>query len=196
VTALRGRAAELRARRSRLTDTIRRATEQAADLEHQIDTYRQRIEATPTRETELTALTRDYGTLQEVYTKLLLKREDAQLAARGDGDQQVGDRFEILEPARLPDRPVGRNRIQFSLLGIAGGLLAGFGLAALVEYRDRSLRSSDDILVSLHLPVLGVIPDLDAPGARARQRGSRIVTGALVASGAVVTFAVAYLVLR
>ena len=193
---MRGRAAELRARRTRLTETVRRATAQAAELEKQIDGYRARIEATPSRETELTALTRDYSTLQEVYTKLLLKREDAQLAARGDGDQQVGDRFEILEPARLPDRPVGRNRIQFGLLGIAGGLLAGFGLAALVEYRDRTIRTSDDVLASLRIPVLGVIPQLDVARGHARRRGAHVVTGVLLATGTLISGAVAYLVLR
>jgi polysaccharide biosynthesis transport protein len=43
-------------------------------------------------------------------------------------------------------------------LSVALGLAFGLGIVALCEYRDRTLRSDDDVMMTLALPVLAVIP--------------------------------------
>jgi hypothetical protein len=62
-------------------------------------------------------------------------------------------------------------------------------LIALLEYRDTSLRSDDDVALSLSLPVLAVIPVMSTQGERKRARHRRLVavSASLVAMmGAVV----------
>ena len=48
------------------------------------------------------------------------------------------------------------------------GLGLGLGLVALLDYRDKGLRSEDDVLTVLQLPVLAAIPIIR--GAQSRRR--------------------------
>jgi polysaccharide chain length determinant protein (PEP-CTERM system associated) len=127
-----------------------------------IDTYERRVEAAPARETDLVELTRDYRTLQEVYSTLLSKKEESKVAAELER-RQVGEQFKVLEPARMPERPSGPGPARLGMLVALLGLGLGIAIAALVEYRDTSLRTQDDVRLCLDLPVLAVVPVLMSP---------------------------------
>jgi len=133
-----------------------------ARLKATIGAYQSKIEVVPTRESELVELTRDYATLQETYASLLLKREDSKLAANLER-RQIGEQFKVLDPASLPERPYNRKQRLGALLGgPLGGLALGLLLIGFSEYRDSSFRCEDDIVRVLELPVLALIPPLDA----------------------------------
>ena len=119
--------------------------------------YQVRVEAAPKRESELIELTRDYTTLQQLYTGLLAKREDSKIAANLER-RQAGEQFRILDPARIPEQPFSPNRMRMNLIGAIAGLALGLGLVGLLEYRDTTLRTDDDVVSTLKLPVLAVIP--------------------------------------
>ncbi len=119
--------------------------------------YEARVEAAPARESELIELTRDYTTLQQVYTTLLTKREDSKVAVNLER-RQAGEQFRILDAARVPERPFSPNRMIMNLVGAIAGLTLGVGLAALLEYLDTTLRTDDDVVVAVSLPVLAMIP--------------------------------------
>ncbi len=57
-----------------------------------------------------------------------------------------------------------------NLLGALGGLAFGLLVAGILEYRDTSLRTDDDVLVALSLPVLALVPTMQTPK-RGRWRG-------------------------
>src|SRR5438552_8798898 len=114
--------------------------------------YQKKLEAAPTREAEMSELTRDYETLQTIYRTLLAKKEDSKVAANLER-RQIGEQFKVIEPARLPEKPISPDRGRLNALGVIGGLGFGLGLVALLEYRDSSLRSDDDVIPSLALPV-------------------------------------------
>jgi polysaccharide chain length determinant protein (PEP-CTERM system associated) len=120
-------------------------------------TYQARVEAAPRRESELIELTRDYATLQQVYTNLLTKREDSKVAANLER-RQAGEQFRVLDPARMPETPFSPNRVRMNVMGAFAGLVVGLALAGLLEFRDTTLRTDDDVVVSLGLPVLAMIP--------------------------------------
>jgi uncharacterized protein involved in exopolysaccharide biosynthesis len=119
--------------------------------------YQQRVEAVPTRESEITALTRDYAALQNSYQNLLAKKEDSKIAANLER-RQIGEQFKLLDPARLPEKPFSPNRQTLNLFGLFGGLAVGLALIALFEYLDRSFRTEEELGAVLGVSVLAVVP--------------------------------------
>jgi hypothetical protein len=134
----------------------------------------------PGHESELTDLMRDYETLQKSYTSLLAKKEDSKISANLER-QQVSEQFKILDPARLPQTPFSPDRLQITLMGAAFGMMLGVGLGAFLEYRDTSLRSEEEILRTLVLPVLAAIPILTGLAERGRKRRAVVVSVAATA---------------
>jgi polysaccharide chain length determinant protein (PEP-CTERM system associated) len=150
---------ELTAERDNLDRQIARKQTEEAQLRSDIASYQARVEATPTRESELIALTRDYETLQNIYTSLLSKREDSAVAANLER-RQIGEQFKVLDPARVPQTPFSPNRSQLNLMGLMAGLGFGLALAGLLEFRDSTLKTEEDVRTCLALPVLAAIPVL------------------------------------
>jgi polysaccharide chain length determinant protein (PEP-CTERM system associated) len=154
-------------------------------LRSTIRTYQQRVDAAPTRESELVALTRDYDTLQKLYANLLGKKEDSNIAANLER-RQIGEQFKVLDPARLPERPFSPDLLRINIVGAAAGLVLGLMLAGVVEYLDTSLRTDDDVLLSLSLPVLAMVPIVMTASERRRATFRRY---AMAASGIAVLVA-------
>jgi polysaccharide chain length determinant protein (PEP-CTERM system associated) len=119
--------------------------------------YQRRIEAAPTRETELAELTRDYDTLQANYKSLLVKKQESRIATDLE-HKQIGQQFKVLDPPRLPEKPSSPNRLVRYAAGVIGGLGLGLLLVALLEYLDRTMRSESDVQAALGLPVIVTIP--------------------------------------
>ena len=133
--------------------------------------YQQRVQAAPTLESQLSGLMRDYSTLQSTYETLLRKTQDARLSANLE-QRQVGEQFRIIDQARRPETPRSPDRLQMNLVGTLLGLGLGLALAGLLEYRDTALRSEEDVLIALSLPVIAMVPVLwtSAEVSKARRR--------------------------
>ena len=150
---------DLTAERDALPRRIAAKEAQEVKLRDSLATYQARIAAVPARETELVELTRDYETLRQIYTGLLTKNESARASANLER-RQLGEQFRLLEPARLPERPISPNRPQIYTMGALGGLALGLGLALLLDYRDRTLRTEADLIGAFALPVLALVPTM------------------------------------
>ncbi len=184
--ARRNRLSELQAEKVQLSARLTKVQAEENRLKTLILTYQARIEATPARESELAVVTRDYETLQERYRALLTKREDAKIAADLER-RQIGEQFKVIEPAQLPERPVSPNRPLINLLGALIGLGVGFAFAAVAEYNDSTIRTQDDALVALKLPVLAIVPAMvtKADRRKRRRRVFSIGAGMLMVAGLV-----------
>ena len=175
---------------------------EAANLDKQIDfneqedkrlkdalaIYQARLEQLPTRESELTELTRDYGTLQASYQTMLTKREDSVVAANLER-RQIGEQFRVVDPARVPQVPISPNRLMINAIGAALGLLLGLGTAVLRELFDSTMRTDLEVGGSLGLPTLAMIPVVSTQSDRRRiTRRRRLemlaVIAAVLAAGA------------
>jgi len=203
-TALASPAELLRQRR--LADAkaeLQKVDKQIADkndaeqkLRANMGTYQKRIEAAPSRDAELTELTRDYHTLQSTYTSLLAKKEDSKVAANLER-RQIGEQFKILDAARLPERPTSPNRQQLHLVGVGLAVCIGLALAAFMEYLDKSLRSEMDVRAALNLVVLAGVPILQGPRRRSETRWRVVaLSAAVLLVAAVGTAAVVWKVWR
>jgi len=164
---------EIQELRARIESSRREATR----LQDQGQALAGRVQAAPGLESQLTELMRDYTTLQEGYMSLLKRSEEAKIAVRME-QRQIGEQFRILDGARLPERPVSPDRVRINLMGILGGLAVGLGLAALLEYRDTSFKTDDDIVTTLALPVLAVIPVMTSASERRALRRRRLILAA------------------
>lgn len=73
------------------------------------------------------------------------------------------DNVSILSPAELPENPVPvkPNPMLNMAIGLIVGLMAGVGLAFLLEYLDNTVKTEQDIEKLLELPVLGAIAEID-----------------------------------
>lgn len=138
------------------------------DLERRIAGIRARVEDTPRTEQELANLTRDYNQLSENYTALLNKQLEAQMAGRLE-QRWKGDRFRMLDPAFLPEKPDSPRPFRILGLGLILGLLAGFATAVGLELADPTVKDAEQLQALVHYPVLARIPhvpSLERPGSR------------------------------
>jgi protein tyrosine kinase modulator len=193
--ARRSRMKELRNNSDGLRTQIGRKEAEADRLRDRLSRYQDRAEAAPTRETELIEMNRDYDALRQLYGDLLRKQQESQMQAALE-TRQIGEQFKLLENARAPERPVSPNRPQLDLLGVIGGLALGLGFVALAEYRDSTFKNDDDIVTSLSLPVLAMIPNMITSGERRRTRRRRMmlsVSAVLLALVAGATAAIWYI---
>ena len=132
-------------------------TTEISKLKSQIRSYEKRIESTPRREEQLKSLERDYNNIRENYNMLLNKKLETQIAINMD-KRQKGERFQVLDPALLPEKPVFPNMKMLFLLTLVAGPNIGLGLIFLLEYLDTSFRSPKDIESYLGFSVLATVP--------------------------------------
>jgi len=130
------------------------------NLKEQIVLYQRRIEDTPRGEQELALLTRDYELTKFNYQSLMNKKIQAQMAENLERKQQ-GEQFNVLDVARIPEKPIKPDRNKILLMGCVIGLALGAGLAWFRESLDQSFHSVADVESYLELPVVATIPNLE-----------------------------------
>jgi len=119
--------------------------------------YEKKVEETPKREQELLSLNRDYGNLRELYNSLLNRKLEAQIAVSME-KKQKGEQFRIVDPAKIPRRPVEPDLRRILLLTLACGIGLGGGLAFFRETMDTSYKIPEEVERDLNLPVLVSMP--------------------------------------
>lgn len=147
---------QLKAQVSSIDDMIQQKRRVQGKIQGEIGTYQGRLQASPLVAAKYKELTRDYQTAQQFYDSLLAKRNSSQMATELELQQQ-GEQFRIMDDANLPDAPTFPNRASFALGGLAAGIALGVLIIALLEYRDKSLRSERDVWAFTKLPTLGII---------------------------------------
>jgi hypothetical protein len=103
---------------------------------------------------------------------------------------QIGEQFRVLDPARVPQRPFSPNRPRLFGTGALMGFAIGLGLAVLLEYRDTSLKTDDDVLTALTIPVLAMVPVMMTK-ADVRRRHRLRLAGGIAATLVLVVFVAA-----
>jgi polysaccharide chain length determinant protein (PEP-CTERM system associated) len=149
-------------------------------LETEMENYQSKAETVPLRESQLAALTRGHETLQQTFQSLLRKREDSQIAANLER-RRAGEQFNIVDPAGLPERPYSPNRPLILLVALAAGLVLGVAFAAVLEFRDGSLRTEADVTAAVGLPVLTLVPEIRSAAEVIRARRVRVAAMVIVA---------------
>lgn len=153
-------------------DTVKAKTAERERIQADIRTYEARVQLSPKVEEEYKRLTRDYQSAQAFYDDLLRKSQQSEMSTDLERKQE-GEQFRVMDPANLPERPTFPNRPLLAGAGFAFGLAIGIGLVILFEYRDKTLRSELDVLASLKLKTLAMMPDINEPLIKASWRERR-----------------------
>ena len=160
----------------------------------QIHIYQKRVEDAPKREQELLSLKRDYENIRETYNSVLGRKLEAEISVNME-KKQKGEQFRIIDPARLPQKPISPDMQKIFLFTIAAGLGFGAGIVFLFEFFNKSFKSIDDVESGLGFPVLAAIPTVYKKKDILLKRAHNIVsvfflviTFALLAGFALLTF--------
>ena len=109
---------------------------------------------------------------------------------------------ELVQKGGLPpnsgliEKPFSPDRVRFALMAAAVGLFLALGVTAVVEYRDMTLRTEDEIVRTLVLPVIAAIPIMTAIADLRRQRRNKLVLTAVTVTTIVAVSAAAWQLVR
>lgn len=141
--------------------------------------YEARIEETPGVEREYQILTAEQMNLKAKYNDLMQKHMEA-VVALGLEKGQKGERFTLIDPPQLPEKPFKPNRLAIALIGFVLGVGAGVGWAALREFGDQAVYDSEHLAVGSGFPVLGEVPSIMTSDDFRKRKTRRIVAVSLV----------------
>jgi len=165
---------------------------QIKDATTRKDDYRQRTEATPRVEETYKALMVERNNLQLKYDDLMKKVMEAHVA-HGLEKGQMGEHFTLIDPARLPEKPVKPNVPAVLIIGVVIGIGAGVGGASMREYSDQSARSVAALASLTGFPVLGAIPEIVTWKDRLRASRRRWIIIVSTAAAIVLTVVIVHL---
>ncbi len=133
--------------------SVRALNTEKITLKKDIETLEKWIAASPVREAEWSALTREYGETKRHYDYLVSQNLQAQSVLHLER-RQKGSQFKIEDSARLPEKPFSpdfKKILVASLVAIVG-LTAGLIFAK--DFLDPSFRVGSDMEKSLGLPII------------------------------------------
>jgi hypothetical protein len=122
---------------------------------------------------------------QSKYDELMKRVMEARVA-QGLEKEQMGERFTLIDPARLPEKPVKPNVPAILLIGLFLGIGSGVGTLSLREYNDQSARHPDQLSDGTNHFVLGSIPLIVTEDDRRQVRNRRRRVGVAIGIGVVV----------
>jgi polysaccharide chain length determinant protein (PEP-CTERM system associated) len=166
---------------------------ESANTGRTIDDIQHKVERLPQREQEMMSLTRDYNNIKRIYDELLEKNLKAKMSETIE-QKQKGERFQLLETANLPLKPIKPNRMKVLGIALIASLLIGAGGSIGFEMLDPTLRSSKDFRSFFDMPILACLPVIqdDRSKRRIAVRRAAIVGGLVSILGAYVIFLVIY----
>ena len=121
--------------------------------------YSARMEAAPMVQREYLDLSRDYENSLTKYRDIKGKELEAQVSEELEKDRK-GERFSLLEPAQLPEKPFKPDRAAILLIGLVLALGGGIGFGALREATDFTIKGPRDLARKVSLPILAQVPYL------------------------------------
>ena len=149
-----------------------------SELKAKMALYEMRLEQTPQVEREYLELNRDQETSVARYRDIKAKQMQAQISQELEKDRK-GERFSLIDPPQVPERPFSPNRPAILVLGLLLSLGGGAASTAVFEALDHSVRGSKALAGLLEVPLLAVIPYMETP--HDKMHGRR-VAGIVVAS--------------
>lgn len=148
-----------------------------AELKAKMASYESRLEQAPQVEREYLDLSRDRENSVRRYQEIRAKLMEAEVGQQMEKDSK-GERFTLIDPAQLPEKPHSPNRPVVFLLGMILSLGGGVAYAVVLEGMDGSIKSSKMLAGLLDAPLLSVIPYME--NSEDRRKKSKIKTSLII----------------
>jgi len=162
---------------------LNRLKEEQSRLQNQIAAYQSKIDATPLREQQLVELSRNYDVSKQHYQALLDKSFNIEMAASLE-QKQKAERFTVLDPAQVPEKPVKpRRRLLLALAFLASVALP---CVFVVGREILGAKVTTEVELKSLLPngtrIIGRIPRIETPadGRRAAWAGAGAILACLL----------------
>lgn len=119
----------------------------------------QKLTVTPVRDTEILAFS-----VQDPSPTMAAKLADAVAAAFQEQIKSYMkvENVAVVDPAMVPTSPIKPRKTMNVAVAVVLGFMAAVGLSFLLEYLDTSIKTPEDVTSHLGLPVLGIIPVIEA----------------------------------
>ena len=130
---------------------IARATEK--DLERQVADSKKKVQTTKRKEYRLDQLERELATNRQLYDSFL-----ARLKETSEGGEMLVSNARLVDRALPPRHPIKPQRGMLSLAAVLISFLVSIFIAFVKEATNSTVRSKEDVLLRLHLQLLGVLP--------------------------------------
>lgn len=153
----RARIANLKAQIEAADAEITNLEKQRNSIFHDLGALESHIRQLPVREQQLASVTRDYETTKAAYKSLLDKKLSADVATDME-KRQKAERFVMLDPARVPQKPIKPNRPMLCGIGCIAALAIAILLAVGLEFRTQVFLGEWELPPSIE--ILGRIPVL------------------------------------
>lgn len=131
--------------------------EQQKALRAKINQLDSQITQSPNVELGLTALLRDYDNAKKKYEEVQAKQMSAKLSENLEQENKA-ERFTLIEPPQLSEKPIKPDRIKILLFGIALAIGGSGGLAFLLEVMHQRIFGVDALTAMMRSHPLVVLP--------------------------------------
>lgn len=144
-------------------DQIKSIDSQRKPMRKKITRYEKQIIKTPQVELGLSSLLRDHSNAKNKYEEIQAKQLTAQVAENLEGENK-SERFSLIDPPLLADKPVKPNRVKIFMLGLILAFAAAGGIAFLLETLNQRIRGKGALTAVLGYSTLVEIPYITTSG--------------------------------
>jgi polysaccharide biosynthesis transport protein len=169
---------------------IRSLRKTEAQLKEKLRDFEERLTKSPQVEREYRDLTRDYDNAMGKYKEVKAKQLEAELAEALERDNK-GERFSLIEPPQLPEKPSKPNRLAILFLGFIFSLAGGVGTVAVTEAMSDAIKDTGGLMQITGEPPLITIPYIEVEAEQDKRemfRKKAIIAGIIAAVLAVILF--------
>ena len=176
----------LTAQKQTITLEIGGLTKRRAELKAKLLDYEKRVQNTPDVERQYLALVRDWENTNNRYREMRAKQMEAQIAEQLERKSK-GERFSVIEPPLLPEKPIKPNRPVIALLGFILAMVAAGGFVVMNETLDKTIRKTSQILdITGALPI-AVIPYIQLEEDVTANRNRMFIVLGVLAAGIILS---------
>jgi uncharacterized protein involved in exopolysaccharide biosynthesis len=148
---------QLKARLEAALNDLRTLKNTRTRLKSKMTDLEAKLMTSPQVEREYLSLIRDYKNAELKYREIVTKKMSAELAEELEKDSK-GERFSLIEPPLIPEKPVKPNRMVILMLGSLISVILAIAISFYMESIDKSIRKQDDIQKIVGMPPLATIP--------------------------------------
>lgn len=139
------------------TSTLDALKKTRTDVKRRLQDYATRLERTPEMEPDYLVLTRDRDTSGQKYQDIRSRLLEARVS-EGLEVQRKGERFSLIDPPSLPEKPDKPNRLAIVMLGCILAVGGGIASGAAAESLDHSIRSPEQLAQLTQMFPLAIVP--------------------------------------